>query len=194
MHNFKQRISSLAVCTATLTLMLFLLGLSNLAHAIPIKWTLDGMLFQGGTVTGSFIYDADLDVFSSSSLISSVGSPSGGLVFTDYVGDSFAGMNFQQAGVLGLPTIGLSLRDIMKADLTNAGGILGINTGSSQSFAEYNCSSFPCNGNGTNVSNWKSSYVNTLTGVAVSVPEPETLALFGLGLIGLAFTKRKKNA
>jgi hypothetical protein len=46
------------------TLMLFLANVS-LAEASPIKWTLDGALFDDGTeANGSFIYDADSNTYS----------------------------------------------------------------------------------------------------------------------------------
>lgn len=35
------------------------------AHAVPIQWTLSGGAFDdGGTVSGSFVYDADTEVYS----------------------------------------------------------------------------------------------------------------------------------
>ena len=38
---------------------------SLIAEAVPLRWTLDGVIFRdGGTANGSFVYDADTNIFS----------------------------------------------------------------------------------------------------------------------------------
>ena len=181
---------------AALAIILSCLSLS--AQAMSVRWELSGSLFQGGTAGGSFIYDATSMMFSDINLFTSAGSPSGGLTFTEFVGESFNGLNFQQASVTdGTSTIALSLADITLAMLTDAGGILAINTSPFLRFAEFNCpagASGCGTGSGTAVSNWGAGGGHTLTGTPISVPEPGTLSLLAIGLAGIAWIRRRKIA
>jgi hypothetical protein len=48
---------------------LLLSGSLSIAHGAPVLWTLQDAEFgDGGTISGSFIYDADLDVYSAISI------------------------------------------------------------------------------------------------------------------------------
>jgi hypothetical protein len=45
------------------------------ASAVPIQWTLDGVTFiDGGTASGSFVFDADLSIYSSINTSTTAGS------------------------------------------------------------------------------------------------------------------------
>lgn len=61
-----------------LRILLTVLGLavfSVTASAIPVRWTLSGVTFSdGGTASGSFIYDADLNQYSNISITTTPGS------------------------------------------------------------------------------------------------------------------------
>jgi hypothetical protein len=51
-----------------------LLGFGS-AQAIPVIWTLEGVLFEdGGTASGSFVYDADTSTFSDTYIVTTSGS------------------------------------------------------------------------------------------------------------------------
>jgi hypothetical protein len=48
---------------------------ANVASAIPITWTLQGVTFlDGGTASGSFVYDADTNTFSSINITTTAGT------------------------------------------------------------------------------------------------------------------------
>jgi hypothetical protein len=52
--------------------------------AIPLTWTLLGVTFyDGGTAHGSFVYDADLDSYSSFNITTTAGSAFGGATYGD---------------------------------------------------------------------------------------------------------------
>ena len=59
----------------SLTSVLLAFGLAASAHAIPVEWNLTGTTFlQGnGTVSGSFVYDADTNMTSDVSITASAG-------------------------------------------------------------------------------------------------------------------------
>jgi hypothetical protein len=72
-------LSSARVCFLTV-------ALAAHASAIPVTWTLSGVLFgDGGGVTGSFVYDATTNTFSSVNIISTSGSLPGGTTGGTYI-------------------------------------------------------------------------------------------------------------
>ena len=171
--------------------LLVMIGLIfvNTAQALPIKWVLQDVVFNDqSTATGSYIYDTDTNMFSninvSTSTIGSVytvGNPSSGgnsmflaLLTTD-VGD-----------LTGVPELTMALASAM----TNAGGALAIladfifSGGTGFSF-EGACNVPNCGGLDADRGISSGS-------VTTSVPVPATLALFGLGLASLGWSRRKR--
>jgi hypothetical protein len=178
-------------------LALFALPINCLAG--PVLWSLNGVFMDGGTAAGSFVYDADTDTFSDISL-RTVSFYSGGLEFTTFAGDSSYGLIFFQEGASSAsPTIAFQLNGIYLSMLTNVGGSFTVNpTPNVAYFAEFACGGGggTCEmGFGSNVSNWNPQAVNTLIGTAVSVPEPDSIALFvAAGLVGAWMRRRRAPA
>ena len=109
--------------------------LSATANAVPVTWALEGAVFDdGGTASGTFTYDSDLNLFTQAAVTTTAGSVLDGEFFS--LACSFEGCsddNFVMLGTAGLgfpgPLLGLGLA----GDMTNAGGSLQIipNSGSS---------------------------------------------------------------
>lgn len=57
-------------------------AITSAAHAVPIQWTVSGGAFDdGGTVSGSFVYDADTEVYSNVRLTTTTGTKGDGAEF-----------------------------------------------------------------------------------------------------------------
>jgi hypothetical protein len=56
---------------------------SSVSSASPVLWTLTGVNFSdGGTASGSFIYDADTNTYSDIDIVTTSGSAQGGATYT----------------------------------------------------------------------------------------------------------------
>jgi hypothetical protein len=171
--------------------------------AVPVVWTLQGSLIQGGSAGGSFVYDADTQSVSDVLLATDTGSISGGLDFTSFAGESSYGLIFWQAGASNAePTIAFQLNGVYFGSLTNAGGLVTVNPSVGVGyFAEFACGGafgVCSNGAGTSVSNWVSDGTsNTLMGRVLGntdVSEPGTLALLGAACFAMFFMTRRRRA
>lgn len=153
------------------------------AQATPVTWTLGGVTFEdGGTASGSFTWDATTSTAGAFNI-----STAGGSFLTPFTYDSttsfFYGENYFYS-----PSLLWAANDYSRyinfgflTALTDAGGMVvlqtGFNSGTAGGWECYNCNS---------VRGVTGGYVTTS-----SVPEPATLALFGIALAGIGATRRK---
>ena len=162
------------------------------ASAIPVQWTLNGWNLTGGeTVTGTFVYDADLGTFSNVNISSTLGPE----LFT-FVGSGANSNTLEfvtgEPGSVNLADTSVVLASIGGGGMTNAGGgplsVLtqgGTNLDSSQAICgDGDCSSF------------QSPFVFLTAGniTGTVVPVPAAVWLFGSGLLGLVGMARRKKA
>ena len=206
------------------------------ASATPVTWRLDDVMVGnyvrdgsghvisdfGVALTGTFTYDADLNLYSNLDITSQTGIglecfiPAGtscnGFALTTYAGYhyDFAANNIPS--VTSLSLVGLNFAALadgivgdsllfLKFDqaLTDAGGSVGFDTtGASVEFLCPNTAcSFEIQTNPfrsvrfTDVTNSDGTVVTKYSGRVVSVPEPSTLTLLGLGIVALARRRKK---
>ncbi len=166
---------------------LLLIAIGGPAQAAPIRWTLGGVaMVDGATAFGSFVYDANTNLFSQIDVTTAGGSvfagahfvgqpPVFGLELADrlILVTSAVPINF-----FGTPALAL----YPTAGLTNAGGIVGLLGGIRSDSFETTCGAFftttDCEGPGPVRLNFSSGH---LTGTAI--PEPAAASLTAMGLL-----------
>lgn len=173
----------------------------NLAIAVPVVWTLDGVRFDdGGTASGSFLYDAD--VFGQTPLAKfRIETTGGSEAFGTFTYDESTAIHALQAHTifpggfapyafvhLEAPCTdgaidcfrGLSIS--FATQPTNEGGQINIKPGESNA---YSTESFV----GTQQGH-RSIVAGQIFGSMSPVPEPGTLLLFSFGLMAVAVLTR----
>lgn len=165
-----------------ITLTLLFIGGS--AQAIPVTWTIDSLFFDdGGTASGSFIFDADTDTYSAVSIVTTAGSVLGGTTYnfpSQVVCGGSGGCLFVEADTPDLTgTSGLFM--LLAPGLTNSGGVVGIDYGQ-----EAPCAVPDCSGDGA-----PTRFVTS--GQITGVPIPAAVWLFGSALLGLGWFRRKQT-
>jgi hypothetical protein len=97
---------------------------SSAAFSSPVQWTLTDVLFEdGGTATGSFVYDADTNEFSTISIATSGGTLSPPASYSSLLIGSAGDAALVPAAGPDLTGSAL-LQLIFQFPLTNAGGIV----------------------------------------------------------------------
>ena len=168
------------------------------AAADGVTWTLEGLVFSdGATATGSFVYDATTNTFSSIDIVTSSTSLFGGATYTA-VDPGFGPYPFDVAFVPNASAPDLTNTPVLELEfftstaestfesLTNAGGtvIADVN--------ELNCANATCS---TVTGEIRGPSLDSPTGLVVGVPiaEPSTLFLIGSCLFALVLITRRTS-
>jgi hypothetical protein len=151
---------------------------ASAAYAFPVTWVVDAEDFfdPGGTVSGTFVFDADTNTLSAVDILSvgGISGPAFDLHYSDVdiVGAGPIGMELTKTTTYGV----IQALLVFDGALTNAGGTLGfaplagqvdLNTGDGRAFA--------------------------LTSSVRAVPIPAAIWLFGSALAGLGWMRRRKT-
>jgi len=158
------------------------------ASANPVTWTLQDWVFDdGGTASGSFVFDADTGVYSSINIITTAGSTlsgdSYGVPFPPYGGNEEIMLAVPEAlaDLTGSLVLAVTWADL----LTNAGGSVYADLMESL-VAEFICLDATC---------FKVDSARFLVSgfITSEVPLPAALPLFAAGLAGVASLRRRKK-
>lgn len=145
--------------------LLAITGWAGIANASPIQWTFG----DSENLSGSFVFDSSSNTFSSVS-------------FDElHFGDSYSSATGTATSLFANSnTFGDQTSLTFLTALTDLGGSINF-TGSTI------CSDFCLDDNGG-----LNTFVGTVSAPRSAVPVPATLALFGLGLAGLGWSRRKQ--
>lgn len=168
-----------------------LLAWNSLALASPVQWTLSDVLFEDqGTASGSFVYDADTDAYSSIAITVTDGSLQplttynglllGGSTDAAFVPD--AGL----ADLAGAPVLQL----VFQSALTSAGGTVSLVDAFLPAASSFDghCADAGC----VQFDFGRLMVDGIVTGAPVSeVPLPGALVLFGPAMLGTAWFRRR---
>jgi hypothetical protein len=157
--------------------------IGSAADAAPVFWNLNGVSFaDGGTASGSFVYDADADFYPTWSISVTGGTTAALPAYTYITPSGFLGIHSAtMADFVAVPTTRYIRLSFLSA-LTNSGGTIGLNT----------ATSFECN----NCSIRRNIVTGSVTSAGVgSVPEPASwaLMLLGFGATGYAMRRRQRT-
>ncbi|HUP04955.1 MAG TPA: putative Ig domain-containing protein, partial [Bryobacteraceae bacterium] len=104
-----------------LTLLAALAALAPLVSAAQVKWTLHSVTFaDGGTATGSFVYDADSNTYSSVNITTTSGTAFAGAAYTQVTAGTSSTL------VVTPPTLNSVFLTFVFSPLTDAGGTADI--------------------------------------------------------------------
>ncbi|QMV74453.1 IPTL-CTERM sorting domain-containing protein [Comamonas piscis] len=172
---------------AYLSMACGVMAFSATANAVPMQWTVSETTFDdGGTVTGSFVYDADTNIYSNIRLRTTAGTEGSAAEFrtqctTAYCLASLPELLFiassNQANLSNVPLLDIE----PSAPLTNTPETVDLAFGMS-----FLCSNAECTGIGTGL---RVAFSGKLTGALYIAPvtptSVPTSSPIGLGLMAL---------
>jgi len=174
-------------------LVLLALGLlAGSADAVPVVWTLTGVTFtDGGTASGSFVYDASTNTYSSVNITTTPGSVITTGALLQYVSPGFppSSTGFL-SGASNAPNLtGTRAFALFFASaLTNAGGVVNLSTSQ-----EASCSNATCVAPAAPSRSTNAGAVNGSATAAVPAMSPWALAATALLLAAAAFLALRRN-
>lgn len=176
--------------TYLLTLLLSVILVAP-ASAVPVQWFVDGVFEDGGSLTGTFVYDADIAVFGQYSGVNLMTTAAGmfpGEIYLDESPGFLSGPNVSAfvtdaslPDLTGTPALGLTVL----VPLTNAGGTIDLFP---HDTIEAVCNNPTCFSAVAPVRRLESGTVST---IPPAVPEPATWTLIGLGALALVARRRR---
>lgn len=158
--------------------------------ADPVTWFLSDVRFDdGGTASGSFVFDADTQAFSNVDITTTDGNMRLGVQYTfpSLLGTAampdFLNLEFPiQNGVTS------RLSFLLAGSMTNAGGVLDIRSGQEFTCLDENCTFLTGDEDGLNLRRASGSLQAS---VSNELPEPGSFALVGLAAFAALATRRR---
>ena len=173
--KYRKKFSTLLVSVVAASLT------TSAACAAPVIWNLNSVSFaDGGTASGSFTYDADIDQYSAWTIAVAGGTTAALPAYTYTSASGFQGIHSASAiDFVAIPVVRY-LRLTFASPLTNAGGTTALIAGTA----------FECD-NCTIRRNIVAGSVTTA--VPGAVPEPTSWALMLMGFGATGYALRRKN-